>query len=494
MKNILKLMLLLSFSFSFCQTEYFVGEEVESSRKINYSSRTSVSESGDVINISVNKKQSQLSFKTDYTLSHFDKDLNFVKGFELKKKIKGDVINMVIVNDTLNIISAEPSSMKINNLVRYSSPIEKFEFDKQIIYENKKTTKGLTTVSTTKDKSLLSLVFTKGQKGLLDKVILFDNNFNLIYEADISKDLSSKKSYYLESTYVLEDKTVLALIRVYTKKKKNTWTWSDNDKWSYRILKITKDKNSVISIDTKDKFVKDLKLFNIGNDVYLAGHYSNFTKSDPLLGFYISKFNVSAFKHDLVKLTPFNSEYKASINKQILRKKFEQVDYLEISDFYAHNNSYFLINETRYSNTITAQQRGLTNGQSITTYYFGNIAINKFDSNGNLIEYDVIHKEKPSNYFLPTISTAIKFKKDNNFHVFFNAAKIEESEGEIYSYKKDQPYLCYEIKYDTELNKEVKAQENFYFRPINSLNYNNEYLILLKSKKSEIGLQKIIPN
>jgi hypothetical protein len=492
MKKKITLLLLLTFlSLTYGQTEFIKSEDNEAKRKINYALNTSILENGDIISLTIGKKQSQLSFKQYHTLSHYNKDMKLIKQKDISKEFKGSVMGFSVTNNRINIIVASPHELRMKSIKRYFCYIDDFSFEEQTLY--KSSTKEASSLSFNKDYSIMSIIIgDRREKGFTvklnkaKKLLQFDSDFELFSDIKLNDFYKGNKNINFNDIHTLDDGTAILLIKRYKNSKQSTC--------SHEIIRITKDSQDVFKIDTKNKYVEDLRAFINSDTIYFAGHYSEYAKEDEKKGFYISKLNLSDLKQESVNLSPFNSKYKDDINKQILRKKFKQLNHIEISDFFVIKDSYFMINETTYSNTMTAEQRGLSNGQSVTTFYYGNIGINKFDFNGNLIDYDIIYKEKPSNYFLPTASTSIKIKKNDKVFIYLNASKLENEDGEIYKYYKDRPYLCYEFKYDYSMNKQVNFQKDFFFRHINSFYYNNDYLILLKSKQNDIGIQKIIPN
>lgn len=490
-KKLTFLLLLICLTLTYGQTEFIKGEDNDAKQKINYVSNTAILENGDIIVLTIGKKQSQLSFKQYHALSHYDKDMKLIKQKDISKDFKGSVMGFSVKNNKVNIIVASPHELRMKSIKRYFCNIDDFSFEEQTLYESR--TKEASRLSFNKDNSIMSLIIgDRNEKGFsvelnkAKKLLQYDSDFELMSNIELNDFYKGKRNINFNDIYSLDDGTILLLVKKYKNSKRSTCT--------YEIVRVTRDSQEVFKIDTKSKYVEDLKAFVDTNNIFFAGHYSEFTKEDEKKGFYISKFNLSNLKQESINISPFDSKYKDDLNKQILRKKFKQLNHVEISDFFVIKNSYFIINETTYSNTMTAEQRGLSNGQSMTIFYYGNIGINKFDFNGNLIDYDIIYKEKPSNYFLPRTSSAIKVNKNDNIYIYFNSSKVESEDGEIYKYNEDAPYLCYEFKYDYSMNKQVNSQEDFFFRHINSFFYNNDYLILLKSKKNNIGIQKIIPN
>ncbi|WP_422104120.1 hypothetical protein [Winogradskyella sp.] len=488
MKKTITLLLLLALAFTHSQTQIIKSNDNEAKRKINYAFRTSVTENGDIINLSVGKKQSHLSFKKYYTLSLFNKDMTLIKEKDISKVFKGSIMDMEVINNNVSIIVAEPHELRMKTVKRYYCSIDDLDFKEQVLYESNEGTRASKS-SFSKNNTFMSLMigdrkvkkpniyFTKAKK-----ILLFSDDFKERIEIKI-EDFHKKKNVEISDIYTLENGSNLIVVKNYKPKHKSTF--------SYDIIKINQDSQDLLSIDTQNKFVKDLKFFIYENQIYLAGHYSDYYKKNDLKGFYISKLNVADTEQEFIKISPFKKEYMTKMNLNTSKKSFKQINHLEILDFYVSNDSYFLLNEASYNYSLSQNQT--SSNFSIDTWYYGNMAVNKFDNQGNLTNFDITYKTIPTNNFYPIQSPISSIKKNDYIYLYLRSS-VEEKEGiKVYKFNENKPQN-YEFKYDLELNKEINECTNIPMSTINSFNFRNDYLILFTNERQKRELVKIIPN
>lgn len=261
--------------------------------------------------------------------------------------------------------------------------------------------------------------------------------------------------------------------------------------FSYDIIKINQDSQELLKIDTKNKFIEDLKCFIYSNAIYLTGHFSEYTKKNDKKGFYFSKLNVSNLKQEFNKTIPFEKEYITKMNLNNSKKTFNQTNHLEVIDFFIDDDTYYLINESNYLYSLSQNQ---TNSNfAVNTWYYGNMSVNKFDNDGNLTNYDIIYKSIPSNNFYPIKSPIASIKKNNYLYLYLWSSKEEKDDISVYKFN-DSPKKIYEFKYNLDLDRKTYEYTNSAINTINFFNFENDYLILFTREREKNELIKIIPN
>src|SRR5690606_4177048 len=136
MKKTITFLLLFVIALSYGQTKFIKSNNNKAKRTINYSLKTSVLENDDIINLSVGKKQSHLSFKKFYTLSHFSKDMKLIKEKDISKEFEGSIMDIAIIDNNVNIIVAQPHELRMKSIKRYYCSVEDFNFKEQTLYES----------------------------------------------------------------------------------------------------------------------------------------------------------------------------------------------------------------------------------------------------------------------------------------------------------------------------------------------------------------------
>ena len=168
----------------------------------------------------------------------------------------------------------------------------------------------------------------------------------------------------------------------------------------------------------------------------------------------------------------------------------DQIKNLEILDFYETKDSYILFNEASYVHTISSTQTNSNFG--VSTPYFGNISINKFDKEGELKKFKILYKNirNQSNY--PENSSVAIIKKQDHFQIFQNSSSVEEDGQKVYKYT-DNESFNYEFIYDNELEQETKKHETLPLNPVNYNSLNNDFLLLFSNETDGSRLIKVTP-
>ncbi|WP_127846241.1 hypothetical protein [Psychroflexus aestuariivivens] len=485
MKNILTVLLSFWFLTTYGQTEFIESDFIKSERKINYPIKSSTTKNGDIIVLSVGKNRGSYSYKRDYTLIHYDKNLKLIKEKKIFEKFKHTILGFEVVDNYVNIIVADKYENRMKKVKRYFCPVDDFDIQEQTLYE-RKSGKGSADFSISENKKYYSLVV--GEKTIRKNLLYFEKaneilNFNSKFEVIESynvEDMQSEDIYSVEYIYTLNDNTTLLLVKEEI----------DKNDFVYKFIKVKDGSKDILNIDLDNKIVEDLEIFIKNNQVYLAGHYSNDKKSRELNGFYFSKLNLQNFNQDFVNTTPFEKEYIDKMNLITYNSDSDQIKNLEILDFYETKDSYILFNEASYVHTIPSTQ---TNSNSaVSSFYFGNISINKFDKEGELKKFKILYKNirNQSNY--PENSSVAIIKKQDHFHIFQNSSSVEEDGQKVYKYT-DNESFNYEFIYNHDLEQEIKKHETLPLIPVNYNSFNNDFLLLFSDETDGSRLIKVTP-
>jgi hypothetical protein len=483
MKTILSIMLYCVVLLTYGQTKIIESEFIKSKDKVNYPIKSIITERGEIIVLNAGKAGNGFSFKKDYSLIHFDKDLKFIKQKELKKEVDGEIIGFEVVNNIINLIIADKNYYAVKKVLRYYCSVENFDFKKQTLYERKKG-KGATDFSISENKEHYSLVVgeRKIRKNMLEfekanEILLFNKDFELENRYDV-ENLQNKDIYNVLDIYTLNNSTTLLLVK--EEKGKNNF--------AHKFIVCKDDSKEVLNIILDNKFIKDLNIFISNNQVYLAGHYSNKKKSIKLNGFYFSKLNLDSLKFDFNNFIPFSANYINEINLTPFDAQGEQINYLEILDFFETDDSFFFINEAQNNFYIPSSQ---TNSNfAVNKLYFDNLSINKFNKNGELQEYKILYKHIPMKSYYPQNTSVAISKNNEQIHVFLNSS-VDEKDGQVFYKSEGNESKNYEFIYNNELEYTVIEHNTTPIKPINPTISNKNSILLYSNNNDGLKLIKI---
>ncbi len=461
------------------QTQFLEGKNTDAERKINYLHFTDITDSDDIISLSVGRKLSNLSFKEYLTLSHYDKNLNLQKEVEITKEIDGEVINFNILNDTINIITKDnrKRSGEKFSLNRYSCSVSNFELQKSILFYTDKGT-GRFISNFSEHNGFFAIVFSEeNNKTLQNRTLIFNSNFDLVSEIEVFE-----QGYLIDLVFD-ENNFVYYLNRTFLE---------DQETYSFNMNKVSNNFQEQINLDTKNRSLRDLKMFSESGGIYFVGYISELNKPEVLTGFFLGNLSFSEFKQSFSYIIPFTDEYNQAIENSPGKKRFKQNIKLQTSSFIKLDDSFIIVSESDFSDQLSSNQTA--SNFNIHSHVFANILVAKITRSGELSTFKSINRRISNGLstYLPAVSPTLSMFKEGKLHIIFNASS-REFEGEKVFLSNNDEVRTNEFIYDSNLEFSYVKHKFVSFRPYNFTVLKNNYIIVMSNPIEKKGLVKITP-
>lgn len=472
------------------QTRLIEGELTKKEKKMHPTS-FDVTHNDDIITYASNKNER--------LISHYKKDLSLIKEKKLGNSVKGDLKEIIIKNDTLNLINYffDKNENKIV-FYRYYGSLNDLELkEEEILVLDDKTIKsyfgisfgsvfsqkklkdlesyGFDQIFTSKNKNFFSIIIDIKDKSVQkNKIFTFDSSFNLIQQAGFEKDVKDKL-VDIQGIFV-DDKngsTFLVSKNYHNNTRKDEYKKKVN--YHFEIVKFSKGNTNSINLETNNLYVNDLKFFENSDDLHLIGYYSDF-KDWAQQGIYIVEIDRNSLSIKLNKQIKFDEEYIKSAyqDNMLLSRNNNYLEFYRIQEFYFSNNSFFLFSEV-INTTI------MSNGYIKTQY--GNVAMQKLDRNLNLIKSEILKRD--------TATKCSYLRAKDKFIIYFYGFKKTNKKGDIYKSINNRSKLL-ELIIDKDFIIIEKETDELLFDWRRYLNVNEDYTLFFSLLKKEKRIYKLI--
>jgi len=246
--------------------------------------------------------------------------------------------------------------------------------------------------------------------------------------------------------------------------------------YHYELVKFSKGETETHVLDTKNKFINDLKFFENNEQLYLIGYYSNVDDSTQQ-GLYITNFDKDNFILKLNKHIKFDTKYlKAAFqNNILLSPNNDYLKYYNIEEFYFLNGSFYLFSEVIYSL--------ISNQNAYVSIKYGNVSMIKLDSELNIMNSKILKRD--------TATKCSYLRAKNKFIIYFWGFKKTTKKGENYQSINNKSKLL-ELLIDENFNISEKETKRLLFNWRKFINVNDDYTLFFTGNKKEKKIMKLI--
>tara|TARA_R110002072_G_scaffold260722_1_gene419202 strand:- start:4302 stop:5840 length:1539 start_codon:yes stop_codon:yes gene_type:complete len=369
-------------------------------------------------------------FTQGYVIEHFDENLNLLKSSNLDFKITGrnpKVVKAIsVINNALQIVvlGFENKSKELYFSV-FSSSIKNFDFkEKKIVSIPRKELKAAeihntfysqdynvhgnfnSTVSFSDDKKYLSV--------FLNKLFLFDENFEIVFEKFIEFPDEVKKGRFLDLEIDGKNETVYLLTKFPMPIEKRI---NGND--FFHLFKINRNEQKKLILTDNKKFINNLAIVRANEKMACVGFYSD-KNINHFGGIVRMNIDIESFKENASYFQNFSEQLY--LDKYGKEKEKEPKNILFRAVFMDEDGNIFLNAEEYYEKTIEYRHSPSPSAKE-TKFYFNDIIAAKISESGELLWSRNINKSQNTSGrnldFLSYISTNVK----NDMYIFINASE-----------------------------------------------------------------------
>ena len=410
MKKILVVVLLLVSTISYAQDISITQSEIFKDKKKNsYLSFTLEAENGGIVTIRAYRSGMRFKLK-GYYIQYFDSNLKLIK--ELDYEVKDKTIRNAFLKDgQLHLIEIEELKKEDKIAINVSSSsLENLSF----------TTKSLLTFTEDNVKSyfgvmLFSIWFDNGwsevdgdhmgdvilsanekffainfdfkdKKKETHKVFVFNNNFEMVYEKLIVKDIKDKLFSYSDFEVSGEDGTIYFLGKAYENGKRKAKK-KGKVNYHFELNKINADGEKTISFKSEDNYIESLSLVLNKERLACVGFYGK-NGANRLNGVCIYDLDPETLQTNFNKFNEFSAEFMTdkygNREGRKKRKKKKGIHNIDFKGIYLMANNDIVVNAEEFF--ITTQMTTGANGSmsTRTIYHYNDIMAMRLDANGNL--------------------------------------------------------------------------------------------------------------
>ena len=517
MKNKILFILLLVSSITFSQNFKITKGEIFKDKKKNSALSFSLNDGNGGL-VTIREFYGGLIIKTlkGYYIQHFDAQLNLKKEHTLEVK-NNRIENAFVKDGQLHLLEFDSSRIKktlIYNVL--TSNLNNFNFiTKELLSISEANSKKyfgmmvfpffinngfsqrdsdhLGKITMSKNNQFFAINFDiKNADKETHKVFVYNDNFELVYEKLIIKDIEDRLFKY--NTIEVDDKdgTLYFLGKSYennsTRKKKKGKT-----NYHFELSKIDKNGEKTVSFKNPDKFISSLSLVQNKGNLSCVGFYGN-KDEGRLNGACLININAETLAIEAKKFNPFSATFltdkygdRTGKKKRKAKKGFTGMEFrsVEVQD----DGGIVISAEEDYITVhTTIGQNGI-----MTTYtiqHYDDIISLKLSSQGDLLWSRNINKAQTgyNNSSFTPISV------NNKMHYFINCSdNIKQlSNNRIHfrqsSSKKSNLYaITLDTNGDFEYKKLIDDKESKVFYKVNEgviTPSGNEVILLGKKKKS----------
>ncbi|WP_146191769.1 hypothetical protein [Algibacter marinivivus] len=482
MKKLFTLILLLFITMSFAQDVSITKSDIFKDKKKNsYLSFTLEADDGGIVTIRSYHGGMQQKLK-GYYIQYFDSNLKEVKTLDYEVKNK-TIKNAFLKNDKLHLIEIEElkkeksiainiSSSEINSLSFSSQNLLKFSEDNIKDYFGvfifpffinngwgQADGNHMGEVIFSLNKKFFAINFDiKNKDKETHKVFVFNDNFELVYDKLITKNIKDRLFEYNSFEVDDEDGTVYFLGKSFEKNSKRTKKGGKVN-YHFELYKVNAESVESTSFKTTGKLIESLQLLKNEDRLICTGFFGN-DKEHKINGVCIYDLNPTTLDINYSKFNEFSEKFLSDKygekNRKKKRKKEKGIDNIEFKGVYLMGNNDLVINAEEFF--ITTHTMSSVNGgmRTYTVYHFNDIMTLRLDANGDLKWARNINKSQTgfttssfttlpvneSTYFF--INCSDKIKRVSKDKIYFSQTSSKKSnlyiisldENGNYDYKK----------------------------------------------------------
>jgi hypothetical protein len=403
------------------------------------------------------KSRFRISSK-EYYIDHYNSDLSLIETYTLKNERWASLKGIIIKDNQINLIQliSKKGKVTVNRLV---SPVDHLDFIKKELFILTKQkfneyfsavmktmfsvgTKGKLEIDHegnicfSHKKNYITFYFDiKGKAKTSYLFLIFDNNFNKVYEKVFIKNIKDRLFDITDVAVNENDASIYLLGKIFEnnsrRSKKNHKT-----NYHYEMYKINKDAEEVVSFKSKE-FIHSLKILQRKDVLYLVGFYSE-KKDSRSKG--VCRFNLATdLRIKDKKFNPFSDQFfkdKYRKGKDVSNRK-KEVKHIDYRDIFLDNNNSIIINAEEFYITESQSYISNTNGGGHWTttivYHYVDIISTKIDGEGKLVWARNINKHQTNPSTASYASTIV----DDTVYFILNASDHINTEngGLSFGYK-----------------------------------------------------------
>ena len=392
MRKLLTLILVLSFTTFYCQDVTITKSDIFKDKKKNsYLSFTLEADNGGIVTIRSYRGGMQQKLK-GYYIQYFDSNLKEVKtlDYEVKHKtiknafLKNDKIHLVEIEElkkekaiAINISSSDINSLSFSskNLLKFSENNIKdyfgiFAFPFSIsngLEQADSDHMGDVIFSLNKKFFAINFDF-KNKNKETHKVFVFNDNFELVYDKLITKNIKDRLFEYNSFEVDDIDGTVYFLGKSYEKNSKRA---KKDGKVNYHFELYKANATSVenTSFKTTGKLIESLQLLKNEDRLVCTGFFGN-NKEHKINGVCIYDLNPNTLEINYSKFNDFSEKFLSDKygdkSRKKERKKEKGINNIEFKGVYLMANNDLVINAEEFY--VTTHTMMSANG-GMRTYY-----------------------------------------------------------------------------------------------------------------------------
>lgn len=455
-----------------------------------------------------------------YYIQHFDSNLKLLKEIEYKINYS-QIKNAFIKDNRLHLIEYKLENEKVVfNAV--SANLDDFEFSSREIFslssdeQHKDIVKVNNIFSLLNELSLYDrdhtgeVVLSKNNNYFVinfdinnkdketHKVIVFNNEFEKVYEQIIEKDIKDKYFEYNSIDVDDNDGTIYFLGKSYeneTKKSKK----DGKINYHFELYKVNSEGQKNISFKNEDKFISSLKLIKYKNELICVGFYG-VKEEDKINGVSVFNINAETLAVENKKFIPFSEQFLTdkygNQERKKKRKSEKGIKNIDFKDSFIMSNGDIVINaEESYVITHT---RFSSNGgtKTTSTVHYDDIISLRIDKDGKLKWARNINKsqtgEETSSYTTIVVG-------DNSYFFINCADEIKKLSAGRIAFKKTSANRSnlYVIRIDKngefDYKKLIDDKDSEVYYKVNngSINLDKQTVILIGKKKKKSRVIKL---
>ncbi len=457
-----------------------------------------------------------------YYIQHFDKDLKLKNEFDYEVK-KNRIEEAFVKDGQLNLIEFEQSSKEKSLIYTVKkSGLDEFNFtSKELLSVSEDNVKNyfgfmifpiyfdnglnqmdrnhLGEVVMSGNQKFFAINFDfKDKKQETHKVFVFNDDFELVYDKFIKKDIKDKYFDYHTIEVDDNDGSVYFLGKSYENSSRKERK-KGKANYHFELTKINKNEEKSTSFKEPEKSIGSLSLIRTNDQLSCVGFYGN-KKEHKYNGVIVYKLNPSSLEINNKKLNPFSEEFLfdkyGSNERKKKRKSKKGITNIVFKSVQALANGDIVINaEEDYITTHTYMSG---NGGMVTTtvHHFDDLISLRIDSEGSLKWARNIMKKQTgvdNSSFTPItvgettylfINCSDKIKKLRDDRISFKQTSAKKSNLYVVS-------ISGNGKFDYKKLIDKKDSEVYYKVNNGNVDANNNEVTLLGKRKKKSQIIKI---
>lgn len=346
-----------------------------------------------------------LGITQGYYIDYFDATLqlqdSFVLEMKLGSKTPGIIRGLIVVEDTIYLICERFKKEEGQTILTYSvfsSQRDRLDFKEREIYTFKRASMAgllytdpvirsnfsqrnlgpIGQVGFSENKNFMAIHQTiKTGENSQAMMVIFDRNFNLLYERDMSTFVNENVYQYQDFSIDDTDGSIYYLVKSFEGQEGKKRVSLQKD-YHYQIIKVSKDKEGkAIDLKVDNTFIRSLVTINKHGKLSCVGFYSD--KNDRRTKG-VARYNIDPVNFELLEKIrlPFSEQF---LRDKYGRLKEKELRFTEFKNVFMSTNGDIVINgEEDFLGYKTI------NGFSeIQNYYKYDIVTAKISEDGNLI-------------------------------------------------------------------------------------------------------------